>query len=202
MATIPVEPPSVWLRAPKLRSRSRRHTSSDVDDLNRVTLAATCEALPLCRDRGVTLLVRLVSEAICIWADSRQLEQATICLVEEASAVASLSGEGGWVLVETIRTGLRAELRMTSCGCRKNQEITESVRAARQVVEAHGGSLEVTEDGGQTTLSTMLPLSEPGMGDLEERIDAPGNLPISRPPKLGPVPLKLGPLGPRPWLVT
>jgi len=144
----------------------------------------------------------LVSEAIRIWADSQQLEQATICLLEEASSVATLGGEGGWVLVETIRAGQRAELRMTSCGCRKDTGISDSVLAAQQVVEAHGGSLQVSVDGEQTTISTVLPLSEPGMGDLEERIEAPGNSPISRPPMQGPVPWKVGPLGPKPWLVT
>lgn len=198
MATIPNELPREWPGIPSRHEGGRRLTA-DLDDLNRITLAATCEVLPICRHRGVTLFVRLVSEAIHVRAHARLLEKAAAWLLEEASALASLDGEGGQVTIETIRAGCRAELRMIACESQMRPGSSDVLLAVRSVLEAHGGSLDVTEGVEGTTFSTMLPVSVPGKGELGMRAVAPENCPEFRPPAQAPVPLQKGPDGHGGW---
>lgn len=193
MAIVPNALPSQWFKVPLMMDpppRGRR-LAAGFDDLNRLTLAATCSVLPLCRDREVALLVRLVPESIRIKVDSQLLELAAICLLEEASALAGSNVEGGWLVVETCRESGRAELRMIACGHRRPAADNGAVRAARQVVEAHGGSLDITIEGDQTTFATSLPLSEPEKGGIEARVD------LSAARVAPPLPMK-----PEPWRAT
>jgi len=145
---------------------------AEVDDLNRIVLASSCEALPSCRDRDVTLVLGLTKETIRIRADSRSLERAVTSLIDDASALA-MSAPGRKLRVETSRDGSKAALRLTTEATMHGVVMGEAFAGAQRVVEQHGGALHVTERPGTLMVQAEFPIHEPGNGDLEGRIEIP-----------------------------
>lgn len=148
----------------------RRPLMGEVDDLNRITLAATCEVLPTCRSRGVTLVVGLAARSIEIRADSRRLERAVACLLDDATALATTTGAGARVRVQTGVVGERAELTLITAGLMGGVVALPSLPTAQWIVEAHGGSLRIVEEQDRTTYEASLPILEPSQGNVEDRV--------------------------------
>ncbi len=168
-----LQPATVGIPSPAHLAMSRVGLVDDVDDLNRVTLAATCDVLPLCRDRDVTLLVRLASEAMHVRVDSPMLERAIFLLLEASSCCAQLVEGTGKVEVVTTRRRDVAELSASaarSAVSRVPMSFDQLLPRARSVVEAFGGTLIVIEQLNQIVFKAKLPLLPPSTGELEQRV--------------------------------
>lgn len=174
MATMPSSAPNVWTNSP-IPSVFGRPQLDDIDDLNRLTLAATCEVLPACRDRGVTLLVGLAADPIQVKGDSHRLERTVACLLEEASRISTMTGAGARVRVETARTRTHGEVRVITAGVIATGLSPEVFPAASRVLAEHGGTLRVVEEPGRRiTMHVRLPVHVPDPGRHEDRIEVPG----------------------------
>jgi hypothetical protein len=201
MATIPIDLSCEGTGRLRCREWTNRVTS-DLDDLNRIALAAAHEVLPLCRHRGVALLVRLVPEAISIRARGKLVEKAATWLLEDVSSLACAAGGDGHVTVETCRVGRCAELRVTAGGTTGGPESSEIVLAVRRVMDAHGGSLIVAANGDETTFSMVFPAVAPGSGELGARAAVLERHPEFRPGAPPPVLSLMGPDGSGGWTTS
>jgi hypothetical protein len=159
---------------PTCPSRSRSFNGiENVDDLNRITLAATCEVLPLFRDRDVTLLVSLASETMHIRVESRLVERALFTILEAASCCAQLDQGCGRVRVETYRQGEQAIIRTTAYDGELAIPATIPeilLVRARALIEAFRGAVTIDQRPGQTCFFASLPIFNPGAGELARHV--------------------------------
>ncbi|MBX9788825.1 MAG: hypothetical protein K2Y37_07900 [Pirellulales bacterium] len=139
---------------------------------------------PACRHRRVRLEVELPSDSSPIWADAGQLRQLFLNLLLNGFEAA---GAGGWVRVTMMQASTSARIRVVDSGpgldptirdrlfepfaTTKPEGLGLGLAVARQVVEAHGGTIACIEYDGRTAFEVVLPVGNGDVSRQQQPID-------------------------------
>ncbi|MBN1912341.1 MAG: HAMP domain-containing histidine kinase [Pirellulales bacterium] len=159
-------------------------------ELERIIRSALELVRPTCRHAGIELECHTPGEPVWVEADDESIRQLLInLLLNAAEAVGRHGGEGARVVVELEKTGpdaagsARAMVRVKDSGPGPSEDVGErlfepfitekpdgtglGLYVARQIVEAHGGSIAWDRLDEMTRFTVELPLSGSVM-DSEE----------------------------------
>ena len=128
---------------------------------------------PACHHRRVRLEVAVASDLSAVWADAGQMRQLLLNLLLNGLEAA---GAGGWVRVTMSQTSTSTRFSIVDSGPGVDPVIRErlfepfattkaeglglGLAVARQVVEAHGGTIACVELDGRTAFEVVLPVGD------------------------------------------